>query len=217
MKCKYCVNGKMEKLIIVGNYQWERIIVECPFCKTEGVEMKIFIEHTDGKFYHWTFWDFWENISDYTYDKDTLTDTRDFPIGSRVYFQGIGWTEVSRDHGGNRCINCALDRRPVNCNIECITRIFKKLKEEETKMNKVYFENEEEFEKFMDDCYVGEHRQRTAEIVKEKGYIKKSVVEEAEDMYAKLGEDYESADIEIIVKQHHAIQHLKQKLSEATK
>lgn len=35
MKCKYCENGKMEKWIIVGNYQWEKIIVECPFCKQE--------------------------------------------------------------------------------------------------------------------------------------------------------------------------------------
>lgn len=73
--------------------------------------MKIYIEHTDGVFYDTSGcgWDFASRNTDEVIRLCPVsacpTDKRDFEIGSRVYFQGVGWTEVKESPV---CEGCAF-------------------------------------------------------------------------------------------------------------
>ena len=97
-------------------------------------------------------------------------------------------------------------------------------------MNKPIFENEEEFDKFFDDtimeyykektpsCYSGYDVNLTKKVMRDKakkqGYIKKSIIQEAEEMYVNTSL-LEIEEVEKLIKtQHEAIQHLKKQLSE---
>lgn len=106
---------------------------------------RIVIQHTDGKFY-----DFFVNDESEQWVIDLLkypnhilspnieeTTNLDFPIGSRVYFQGIGWTEVvGNDH--NSCEYCVFDEID-ECFGNCDCRIFKGMNEvNNTSSNKYY-------------------------------------------------------------------------------
>lgn len=74
-----------------------------------SAEKRIVIQHTDGKFYGFSVIDEtaqWViNLLKYPNCdlSSNLTEdtTLNFPIGSRVYFQGIGWTEVCDDSREN--------------------------------------------------------------------------------------------------------------------
>ena len=91
--------------------------------------MKIYIE-ADGNFYHWPSWgaNFSENVLDYVLSAETKTDKRDFEIGSRVYFQGVGWTEVKASYGD--CQDCCFDAGPECHGYGCVNpdRFFVPLK-----------------------------------------------------------------------------------------
>jgi hypothetical protein len=80
--------------------------------------------------------------------------------------------------------------------------------------NKVIFESEE-FNKFLNDCVKIEDQEDVRFLAKQKGYIRKSKVDEAEEMYEKWKHDCTSSGLsEIIIKLHEAIQYLKSKPEE---
>jgi len=102
-------------------------------------------------------------------------------------------------------------------------------KHEEPKMKKPLFESEEEIRQFFKDCFVYSadnnigasdnsiiSENKTVEMAKARGYIKKSIVEEAEDAYQEIVKHGNHlSNLEQV--QYDAIQHLKQQLSEAGK
>ena len=110
--------------------------------------------------------------------------------------------------------------------------IYKNFKPKEKPMeNKVIFESEEEFEnKFSfgkifalvnkkwnkDEKSVNQQCFLTYEVIKqlfkEEGYIRKSVVDEAEEMYQDKFVNHDILSRELIYKQHEAIQELKNEL-----
>ena len=72
--------------------------------------MKIYIEHTDGKFYPFNEWLPALEYPQVELSTDLIpTSTRDFEIGSRVYFQGVGWTEVKEEKDAG-CEICVFDQ-----------------------------------------------------------------------------------------------------------
>jgi hypothetical protein len=107
--------------------------------------------------------------------------------------------------------------------------------EKDKTMIKPIFENEEEFDIFFDntimECYkesipshtcgydVNLTKKLTRENAKERGYIKKNIVEEAEQMYNSFYSPQGCARThrDIIDKQNEAIKHLKKQLSEKDK
>jgi flagellar basal body rod protein FlgC len=87
---------------------------------------------------------------------------------------------------------------------------------------KVIFESEEECAEFL--CNVYNHNKEyclrsLVPMAKQKGYIRKSAVEEAEEMYSKWmqTEKYDGSIIAIIHKQHEAIQELKSEIERLKK
>lgn len=107
-----------------------------------SAEKRIVIQHPDGKFY-----DYGDGTDRYFEDVKNYPNTQsfapvsptvnlDFPIGSRVYFQGIGWTEVCDEIDDCDC--CALDISG-NCYLWCWKRIFKKLSAKEYKPADKYY------------------------------------------------------------------------------
>lgn len=95
--------------------------------------------------------------------------------------------------------------------------------------NKVIFESEEHFKRFWRDLFIVEPFTKEIKLAMEKGYIRKSPVEEAEEMYKQHmeidGHCTKSDDIKrweensykaysLIKQQHEAIQYLKQKTGE---
>ena len=92
--------------------------------------MTIFIQHTDNKFYEiggavpsHEILGYPEH--DHVFRADSSTECRDFPVGSMVYFQGIGWTEVLKEYD-DRSKECALIGK-CNFDYKCSGRIFKKI------------------------------------------------------------------------------------------
>ena len=91
--------------------------------------------------------------------------------------------------------------------------------ERETKMRKEIFESEEEFVRFLEDgtpqgAFNTVSKADFLDAVKRNGFIKKTVVDEAENMY----EVYKSIGLlsvaDLIEKQNEAIQYLKKQLEE---
>lgn len=112
-----------------------------------SAEKRIVIQHTDGKFYDYkkyddtiTFNEKFEEVNPYPakteFCPNRSTDDIDFSIGSRVYFHGIGWTEVFEEI--DHCDGCVLDLSG-KCYLECDKRIFKKLSAKEYKPDVKYY------------------------------------------------------------------------------
>jgi ABC-type Fe3+ transport system substrate-binding protein len=83
-------------------------------------------------------------------------------------------------------------------------------------MNKPIFENEKEAHDFCEDVWIQGH-ESLLQKVKDKGYIKKSIVEEAEEIIQKYNGyscDPSYNEVVILIK---AIKHLKRQLEDANK
>ena len=84
--------------------------------------MKIYIEHTDGNFYDLSSFAIGEigamgdsPVGMLVEPERYKTDKRDFEIGSRVYFQSVGWTGVVGREGGCIASGCAFERSCEHC------------------------------------------------------------------------------------------------------
>jgi len=84
-------------------------------------------------------------------------------------------------------------------------------------MKKPIFENDQEAREFIFDMYDRKYSvdEKTIKRIKQKGYIKKSVVEEAEEMYYRWSKE-NKCELEVMTdlihKEFEAIQELKQKI-----
>lgn len=83
-------------------------------------------------------------------------------------------------------------------------------------MNGVIFKNEEDFRLMSLICYKREPEKIEMERAKANGHIRKNSADEAEELYSEWQkkDHAENEDFKIIVKQHEAIQYLKEKLNE---
>lgn len=86
-------------------------------------------------------------------------------------------------------------------------------------MTKPIFENESEMNEFIDQCIPGVgvlFKDSIQFLIRDKGYIRKSIIEEVEEMYSRYNPNKDEYDIDhiLINKQHEAIQHLKKQLEE---
>lgn len=115
--------------------------------------MRIFIQHTDMEYYE--FYDDFKEVQNYpsgnnSFQPMTTTEIRDFPIGSKVYFQGIGWTEAVQSNILSSKAGCALSGK-CKYDLKCLNRIFKKIEikeKAETAKKKTYVINSENHETY---------------------------------------------------------------------
>ena len=102
--------------------------------------MKIYIEHIDGEFYDLSYFEgaytqsilsrpleFFDSLANPGQYKTT---TRDFEIGSRVYFQGVEWTEVMDGSMVSTCDKCGLFGDSRCACMQCSNTIFIPVKNE---------------------------------------------------------------------------------------
>ena len=107
-----------------------------------------------------------------------------------------------------RCYNCAIDLICQECNEDDSN--WQPIAQEKPVENKVIFESEEQFVNFWKDLTGCDCLPGTREKIKQKGYIRKSVVEEVEEEYIAYKEGKNCFVAEIVMdKMYLAIQELK--------
>jgi hypothetical protein len=87
-----------------------------------------------------------------------------------------------------RCYNCAIDLICQECNEDDSN--WQPIAQEKPMENKVIFDSEEQFVNFWKDFTGCDCLPGTREKIKQKGYIRKTAVEEAEERYEQSKRDF---------------------------
>jgi hypothetical protein len=112
-----------------------------------------------------------------------------------------------------KCYNCAIGLICEECNEDQDHSKWQPIAQEKPMENKVIFESEEQFVNFWKDLTGCDCLPGTREKIKQKGYIRKSAVEEAEEEYLNYNSGNNCYVAEIVLdKMHLAIQELKSEI-----